>query len=298
MKQVPSKECIVNSLHRFLRSSLLSIAAALAAVGALLALPCAAQAAGRLADVTVVDRDTGQVLPLYAHRGEYWVAGRPGARYAVRVANRSTERLLAVTAVDGVNVVTGDTAAFGQTGYVFAPWQSYDIDGWRKSDSEVAAFLFTAAPASYAARTGRPFNVGVIGVALFRERTPEPPSVAQSNAPAPPPAPWAQRAEQAADATASSESAPVASGGRSAFATPSASEARAKLGTGHGSREYSVVEHTGFERRSTQPDEIIRIRYDSTENLVAMGVIRRPPLRGRPEAFPDSPLARYVPDPR
>ncbi len=59
-----------------------------------------------------------------------------------------------------------------------------------------------------------------------------------------------------------------------------------------------MVERTDFERRSTQPDEILRIRYDSYENLVAMGVIRRPSPVPRPDAFPDSPLARYVPDPR
>ena len=58
------------------------------------------------------------------------------------------------------------------------------------------------------------------------------------------------------------------------------------------------MQRTEFERRSSQPDEIIRIRYDSFDNLVAMGVIRRsPPRDGAPEPFPDSPLARYVPDP-
>jgi hypothetical protein len=292
----------VNVFPRFFRHTVSATVTALALGVALLAATPRSQAAVRLADVSVVDRDTGQVLPLYPHRGELWVAGRPGARYAVRIANRGAERLLAVTAVDGVNVITGDTAAFGQTGYVFAPWQAYDIDGWRKSDSEVAAFVFTAAPASYAARTGRPFNVGVIGVALFRERVPEPPVVAQSLPPAPLSAPWAQRAEQAADAAtangaAARESAPASASARGA-ASASAPEARAKLGTGHGAREYSAVEHTGFERRSPRPDEIIRIRYDSHDNLLAMGVIRRPLPLGRPEAFPESPLARYVPDPR
>jgi hypothetical protein len=199
------------------------------------------------------------------HRGEYWVAGRPGARYAVHIASRSGERLLAVTAVDGINAITGDTAAYGQTGYVFSPWQTYDIAGWRKSDNEVAAFVFTAAPTSYAARTGRPFNAGMIGVALFRERQPEPPP--------------ANRAERQSESLAEPRAA-------------------AKLGTGHGEREYSPVQRTDFERRSSQPDEIIRIRYDSYDNLVAMGIIRGSPPRDRiPEAFPDSPLARYVPDP-
>ncbi|MDP3310173.1 MAG: hypothetical protein Q8S56_04320, partial [Polaromonas sp.] len=57
-----------------------------------LALP--AHAIGRLADVTVTDRDSGATLALHHHRGEYWVAGRPGARYAITVRNRLGERVL------------------------------------------------------------------------------------------------------------------------------------------------------------------------------------------------------------
>ena len=102
------------------------------------------------------------------------MAGRPGARYAIEIRNRLGERLLAVTSVDGVNVVSGATAAWDQTGYVFGPGERYQITGWRKTDAEVAAFTFTDSPNSYAERTGRPANVGVIGVALFRERQPQP----------------------------------------------------------------------------------------------------------------------------
>jgi hypothetical protein len=141
---------------------------------ALLSASCEAGAVGSLATVTVVDRDTGAVLNTHYVRGEYWVAGRPGARYAVEVRNNSGGRILAVTSVDGVNVVTGATAGWEQSGYVLDPGESYQITGWRKSNAEVAAFTFTDAANSYAERTGRPANVGVIGVALFRERVPEP----------------------------------------------------------------------------------------------------------------------------
>ena len=127
---------------------------------------------GRPVGLELVDRETGETLPVWWHRGRRYVAGRPGARYAIRIANRSAGRVLVVVAVDGVNVITGQTAAWGQTGYVLAPWQSYDLTGWRKSDREVAAFEFTSLPDSYAARTGRPLDVGVIGVAVFRERPP------------------------------------------------------------------------------------------------------------------------------
>src|ERR1700722_7870214 len=150
--------------------------AALAAMTA----SCNALAVGDVAQVTIIDCSTGAVLTPHLHHGEYWVAGRPGTTYAIEIHNRPDERVLAVTCVDGVNVISGATAAWNQTGYVFRPQQDYRITGWRKSDDEVAAFTFTTSPNSYAARTGRPANVGVIGVAVFRERQ-------QLNLPPPPP---------------------------------------------------------------------------------------------------------------
>jgi len=238
-----------------------------------------ALALGRLADVQIVDRDSGQTLETHYSRGEYWVAGRPGARYAIRVTNRSGERLLAVAAVDGVNVISGDTAGFDQQGYIFAPGQGYDIDGWRKSQEQVAAFTFTDAGNSYAQRTGRPLNIGVIGVALFGER--RPPQV-QLEAPQ----------SQSRDAWAGR-----ALGAHAAAAPAPSNEPSARLGTGHGERENSRVEYASFERDSGEPREVVRIRYDSLENLVAMGVVRRPtPRWPQPQAFPESP-GRFVPDP-
>jgi hypothetical protein len=242
------------------------------------------QALGRLAEVQIIDRDSGTALATHYHRGEYWVAGAPGARYAIAIRNARGERLLAVTAVDGVNVISGDTAAWDQSGYVFGPGQGYEIAGWRKSNAEVAAFEFTAAPSSYAARTGRPGNIGVIGVALFRER----PRPIRYEAP-----------QDALSATADEASAPP-----SAAAGAPADRARAervpapeaRLGTGHGARESSLVEDTEFERLHDRPDEIIRIRYDSYANLLAAGIIHaRPPLLPRPDAFPGS--TGFAPDP-
>jgi hypothetical protein len=172
---------------------------------------------------------------------------------------------------------------------VFGPNQAYDITGWRKSNAEVAAFEFTAAPNSYAARTGRPANVGVIGVALFRERLPEPPPAALV---APPVRESLGGAAKAASANATGAAAADALEGRlQRLPEPG-------LGTGHGQREASYVEHTDFTRRGSTPDEIIRIRYDSRDNLVALGVIRRPPvLPPAPNPFPDSPGEQFVPDP-
>ena len=69
-----------------------------------------------------------------------------------------------------------------------------------------------------------------------------------------------------------------------------------KLGTGHGQREDSYVSQTSFERLQSQPNEVITIRYDSRQNLIAAGVIQERPGHV-PNPFPNSDSLSYVPDP-
>lgn len=264
---------------------------------AALALSAETHALGSLATVTVVDRESDTVLPTYYHHGEYWVAGHPGARYGIEIRNGAAGRLLAVTSVDGVNVLSGDTAGFDQAGYVFDPGEQYQITGWRKSNSEVAAFTFTASEDSYAARTGRPGNVGIIGIALFRE---QPRQVAQTPKVAPgPPAPARLPEEEFSRSLAADSASIVAGAPGVARAMPAPAPAAAeRLGTGHGAREGSDVADTEFHRLQREPNEVIRIRYDSLENLVAMGIIRKPhPAPRAPDAFPGSEQRHFVPDP-
>ena len=264
-----------------------------------LAVMSPAQAVGRMADVDVVERHTGRTLPVHFYHGEYWVEGRPGVPYAVRVRNATGERLLAVMSVDGVNVLSGETAAITQSGYVFEAGRQSDIAGWRKSNTEIAAFEFTASPQSYAERTGRPADVGVIGVALFRER-PVPVMVPQ-------PAPWPgyhgrkERYQEKSGGAAADQGRPEMRNDNYQGAPQAQAQGAPKLGTGHGGRETSVVNNTSFERASSAPVEVIQIRYDSHENLVGMGVLRdwRSPRNApRPRAFPESRVGQgYVPDP-
>ena len=268
-----------------------------------LTLTCHAQVRGGIADVAVIDRDSGAVLSPHYYRGEYWVAGRPGARYSIQIRNRLGERLLAVTSVDGVNVVSGATAGWDQTGYVFGPGESYQITGWRKTDAEVAAFTFTESANSYAERTGRPGNVGVIGVAIFRERRQEPaytpPAIARPDMAQPLDKAQAQAGAAGRASSAEESDARVASvPGPNAPANVAVPAPAPKLGTGHGEREYSYVNHTEFTRMQPQPNEVIRIRYDSLERLFAMGIVKRPrPVSPTANPFPASPGEQYVPDP-
>ena len=244
-------------------------------------------AVGRLGDVEIVTRGDGQVLPVYAVGGRNWVVGTPGQEYAIRFCNRTDGRVLAVMSVDGVNAVSGDTASPSQSGYVLNGRECADIQGWRKSLERIAAFYFTELPDAYATRTGRPENVGVIGVAIFRER--------------PQPIAWkdrriAQEVQRAAEADARAQagapSAPESRSREESAARDQVGQASsdavaksmpmpmpaplAKLGTGHGRSEESPVQMVRFERESATPSETIAIHYDRRENLAAMGILPRP----------------------
>jgi hypothetical protein len=255
------------------------IAAAVLAASSLPAL-----AVGTLADVRVFDRAQGTELPVYWHEGKAYVVGRPGNEYSISVRNQAGQDLLAVMSVDGVNVLSGETANTRQGGYIVSSWESLDVKGWRKSLQDTAAFYVTSLGASYAARTGRPNAVGVIGVALYKRKY-EPPRQSE----------WSRRDEFA---RGRSESAPAPASPPSMGAQDSAGSLAkraapgAPIGTGHGRREESPVHYVDFQRATSYPVETITIHYDSYRNLVARGVLQQPVARRDPQPFPG-----FVPDP-
>jgi hypothetical protein len=283
--------------------TLLTLIATLATLATMACVPVEARP---LVEMTVIDRDSGQWLEPTRHRGQEWIAGAPGHRYSVRLTNTTGRRVLVVLSVDGVNAVTGQTAHPSQTGYVLGPWQSSEIQGWRKSLDEVAQFVFTDLPDSYAARTGRPDDVGVIGVAVFEEAHrwyDEPPvPIARGDD---------ARSERERGA-AGKASAPAAAQSRSMESRPMESAStqspgadmarqstRQSIGTGHGAREWSQATRTDFLRASRAPAQISQLRYDDHAALVARGVLPPYPYRwrnhpgDRPRAFPDG----FVADP-
>jgi hypothetical protein len=70
------------------------------------------------------------------------------------------------------------------------------------------------------------------------------------------------------------------------------------LGTGHGQIETSVVQDTNFEPAQAAPEQLVTIRYDRRERLVALGILP-PPLASQPvpRAFPAAAEQGFVPDP-
>ena len=244
-------------------------------------LPSAVCLASSLGRVDLYDRADQQALETYRHDGKRYVIGTPGHEYAVRIRNCTGGRLLAVVSVDGINAVTGETASPDQSGYVIEPGGYVNIQGWRKDLERTAAFYFSDPGDSYASRTGRPDDLGVIGVAFFRERERPAPYAYENHAP---------EAASSADATAKQGAAE-----RREQSTARAAVMDAPLGTGHGRREHSPVEQVEFERASASPDQRIVIRYDRRENLVAMGVLPPAARWHEPDPFPAT--LGFVPDP-
>ena len=236
-----------------------------------------------LVQASVLDRDTGEVLASHPHQGQLWVAGERGHAYAVRLRNATGQRVLVVLSVDGVNAVSGEQAAPDQTGYVLDAWESTDITGWRKSNEEVAQFVFSAPRDSYASRTGRAENLGVIGIAVFRD----------GDVPRWTPRRGVLHAPMAsAEAVDATSPAPVQVKPSAASRAAPAPAPTQRLGTAHGERESSPVRDTAFERATVRPEQVTTLRYDSAANLRARGIVASAAPQS-PEAFP----GRFVPDP-
>ena len=119
--------------------------------------------------VTITDAH-GRPLAGGAAGGRVYVVGRDGDRYNIQIRNDTAARLEIVASVDGLDVIDGLGATPEKRGYIVRPYSTLMIDGFRTSDSTVAAFRFGAVRDSYAARTGGDRNVGVIGIAVYNER--------------------------------------------------------------------------------------------------------------------------------
>jgi hypothetical protein len=272
-----------------------AVAAGIAAV-ALYAVPAAAQRAARSVawggEFSVqIDSEDG-VLPTYHHRGYTYIEGRRGLRYSIRVSNSTGERVEAVVTVDGRDVITGRQGNYKrQRGYVIEPYGSVSIDGFRTSWSGVAAFRFTDVDDSYAARMGDDSDVGVIGVAVFREkqRYPEPLYG------------YDDEYRRGGVGSGYGKAAPPASADSAAGGGYAARErAEQGIGTGYGEDRYSPASETTFERRSRRPDAKLAIYYDDHQGLIARGVIRPyypPPPVYDPNPFPHSPDPGFAPPP-
>lgn len=302
------------------------VVALLAIVSCAVPQPAASQAlraeAGAYQLEVLVD---GAPVRTFRHDGETHVLGQEGRRYVLRVHNHSGRRIEAVISVDGLDVIDGKAGDFAhKRGYLVPAYGYVDVDGWRLSDREAAAFRFSAIGESYAAKTGAARNVGVIGVAVFPER------IVRPLRPAYVPAPsydddgfsslggarrgsgagrvegyGASREREVAPVAAAAEARPQSSKGEAAAADEALSAApaarmpkkRSGLGTEFGEAVSSEIRQVEFVRASArQPQTFLGARYNDRAGLYALGIDvdgREPPseldLRQSANPFPQSP---------
>jgi hypothetical protein len=115
----------------------------------------------------------GKPVQEYKKDDKFYIEGRKDTTYSIRIKNNSYRRIVAIPTVDGLSVIDGKEASYKSTGYIVNGNSSITIDGWRKSDKEVAQFYFSSLGKSYASKMNKGGNQGVIGVAIYKEKDPE-----------------------------------------------------------------------------------------------------------------------------
>ena len=148
----------------------------------LLLLAWATAASAAIVDVEVVSDRKG-LLPLYragsAGLGDTYrayVEAEKGELYGIRIRNNTGRRIGVVVAVDGRNIVSGEKSYLRKTErmYILGPHESADYDGWRTARDTVNRFYFTDPGDSYAGAFGDHSAMGVVAVAVYREKDPPP----------------------------------------------------------------------------------------------------------------------------
>lgn len=116
---------------------------------------------GSHVDMEILVGGSSAPTPLYPHGGASWVESADGQPFQVRVTNRHSGRVLVLCAVDG-------------RGIIIPAGGSYTFRGWRTSNDQTRAFLFTTPGQGVAAQVGGDLGmVGQIGIAVFTERATE-----------------------------------------------------------------------------------------------------------------------------
>lgn len=213
-----------------------------------------------------------EVLPIFTLKGRSYLLGTEGLSYVLEIENRTDERIEVVVSVDGRDVITGAEADFRKhRGYVLGGKEKIPVEGFRRTLDAVAAFEFSSIEESYASKMGDDGNVGVIGLAVFRE---QPRPVDET------PVEIAQAKRREAPSAA-----------RSLSAQGEAAQEDRALGTKYGDTVDSTAEIVPFVRmNSTDPQEILVLYYDDRAGLEQVGVVF-------PEDGADGPSGDIGPDP-
>ena len=181
-----------------------------------------------------------------------YLEAKKGENYGIMIRNNSPERLGVVIAVDGRNIITGSRSDLrnNETMYIVNAYEHVRYDGWRTTDNEVHRFTFTDPADSYSVRTFADSSaMGVIAVAIYRQKERPQPLYDMSRNGAAPAAPSMDSAARQKGKAGAGESA----------------------GTGFGNSSYSPVVRVEFEPESA-PVQKTLVKYEWRETLCKKGI--------------------------
>lgn len=214
----------------------------------------------------------GKPAKEYMSDWKTYIEGREGTKFSLRLRNNTSERKLFIPAIDGLSVMDGEDASEESGGYIVQPWSTITVDGWRKSNSEVAEFFFSSPKDSYRKCMKKGNNIGVIGVLVFDEKQ-KPISnynfYCNTNF------------KGTINTTPTFSRSTSGFSGQSVISTSSVSN---DLGTGWGDTKRSEV--TAVDFKKTRYPTTFEIYYNTREQLENMGISFKEPVYVTPQAFP------------
>jgi hypothetical protein len=183
-----------------------------------------------------------------------YLEARKGENYGIVIRNNTLERIGAVIAVDGRNIISGKKSELknSETMYIVNGYDNARYDGWRTSQDQVHKFYFTEPVDSYSIKTFADSSaMGVIAVAIYREKE-RPQPLYEGN---------------------KSELAPAAPSRGSAARSKEKMLSDEGAGTGFGAAQYSPVVTVVFEPERV-PAQKMLVKYEWRDVLCRKGLLR------------------------
>ena len=107
-----------------------------------------------------------------ADTDRHYVIARNGEQYRIRISNQSNERVGIVIGVDGRNIISGRRSHLkaDERMYILGPYQTEEYVGWQSGRNRLHRFSFNELSDSYGPGWGNSAAMGLVKVAVFRER--------------------------------------------------------------------------------------------------------------------------------